>query len=151
MKRWDLASLPPSTEKQHPREPGSDAPRMPKRDGALPRVLFSAPECRAVAVQLEFGEQMGEHHVRERAVVHVTSGLVEIEASGEVAQCSAGAVITFAPHELHSVRALEPSTLLLILAPWPAAEHYTDGETALPQRVPRNAFVAPSQSGSADL
>lgn len=148
MKRWDLTSLPPSTEKQHPREPGAGAPRVPKRDGEIPRVLFSAPECRAVAIQLERGEQMGEHHVRERAVVHVTSGRVEIAASGETVQCSTGNVVTFAPHELHTVRALEPSTLLLVLAPWPAAQHYTDGETESPQRLPPNAFVAPVRSGN---
>lgn len=49
------------------------------------------------------------------------------------------------------MRALEPSILLLILAPWPAAEHYADGEAELPQRLPRNAFVAPAESGISDI
>lgn len=150
MRRWDLTALPASTEKQHSREPGADAPRVPKRDGEIPLVLFSAPECRAVAIQLERGEQMGEHHVRERAVVHVTSGRVEIEASGEAAECSTGSVVTFAPHELHRVRALEPSTLLLLLAPWPGAQHYSEGETESLQHLPANAFVAPAESESDD-
>lgn len=151
MKRWNLKSLPPSTEKQQPRAAGPDALRVPQQERAIPRVLFSAPECRAVVVELESGEKMGDHHVRERAVVQVTSGRVEITASGETAECSTGTLITFAPHELHSVRALEPSILLLILAPWPAAEHYADGEAELPQRLPRNAFVAPAESGISDI
>ena len=37
----------------------------------MPRVLFSAPECRAIVIDLQTGEAMGNHHVRERAVVQV--------------------------------------------------------------------------------
>lgn len=151
MKRWDLSSLPASTEKQHPREPRSDAPRAARLDRQIPRVLFSAPECRAVVVELGRGEQMGDHHVRERVIVHVSAGCVEIEASGEIAECGAGTVATFAPRERHSVRALERSTLLLILAPWPAAQHYTESEADHAQRLPANAAIDPievSRDGS---
>lgn len=123
MKRWDLTSLPPSTEKQTPREPGPDAPRVPRRSGQIPRVLFSAPECRVVVVELESGEAMGEHHVRERVVLHVHHGRVSLDLSGEEVECASGTVVTFDPGERHAVRALEPSMLLLVLAPWPSAEH----------------------------
>lgn len=134
MKRWDLLSLPSSTEKEHPREPGPDAPRVPRRDGQIPRVLFSAPECRAVVVELDRGESMGEHHVRERAVVHVVSGRIAIEASDEQFECGPGTLVTFSPEERHSVHAFEHSVFLLILAPWPATEH-----------VPVNAHVDPAE------
>jgi quercetin dioxygenase-like cupin family protein len=144
MKRWDLTSLPPSTEKLRPRDPGSGAPRVAKRDGQIPRVLFSAPECRAVVVELEPGETMGDHHVRERAVVHVVSGRVSIDASGETAECAAGTLVTFAPGERHSVHAAEETTLLLFLAPWPAAHHYSDdSEADHAQHLPANASIAP--------
>ena len=143
MKRWDLTSLPPSTEKLHSREPGPDAPRVPRREGQIPRVLFSAPECRAIVVELERGETMGDHHVRERAVVHVVRGRVAVEASRETVECTAGTLVTFAPHERHSVRALEEATLLLLVAPWPAAEHYSDSETQHGERIPANAYIAP--------
>jgi quercetin dioxygenase-like cupin family protein len=143
VKRWDLTSLPPSTEKRHPREPGADAPRVPRRDGQIPRVLFSAPECRAIVIELQRGESMGEHHVRERATVQVVSGRVTIEASGQAAECAAGTLVTFAPHERHSVHALEDTTLLLLIAPWPAADHYSDSETQHDQHLPANAYVPP--------
>lgn len=143
MRRWDLTSLPSSTEKQHPREPGPDAPRVRRRDGQIPRVLFSAPECRAIAISLERDETMGDHHVRERAVVYVVSGQVAIEASGETVECSAGTIVTFAPHERHSVHALDDATLLLLVAPWPAADHYSDSETQQGQHLPANAYVPP--------
>jgi quercetin dioxygenase-like cupin family protein len=61
---------------------------------------------------------MGDHHVRERAVVQVVSGRVSIESSGEAVECNAGA-LTFAPSERHRVGALTDARLLLILAPWP--------------------------------
>ena len=143
MKRWNLLSLPSSTEKEHPRQPHAEAPRVPRGTGQIPRVLFSSPECRAVVIELEGGEAMGEHHVRERAVLQVVSGRVAIEAAGETSECDAGSLVTLAPGERHSVRALEDAMLLLILAPWPAAEHYADGETEEARRLPANASVAP--------
>ncbi len=142
MKRWDLTSLPPSSEKRTPRAP-RDADRVPRLVGQIPRVLFTAPECRVVAIELAGGETMGDHHVRERAVVQVVAGRVEIAASGDAAECGPGMLMTFDPYETHSVRALTDSMLLLVLAPWPAAEHYTDSETAHAQDLPAHAFVAP--------
>jgi quercetin dioxygenase-like cupin family protein len=112
----------------------------------MPRVLFSAPECRAVVIELERNERMGNHHVRERAVVHVVDGRVAIEASGETAECAAGALVSFDPGEPHSVHALDDATLLLILAPWPAARHYADAESEHGQHLPANAYVAPIRS-----
>ena len=86
---------------------------------------------------------MGDHHVRERAVVTVVSGRVVIDTAGEAVECAAGTVLTFDPEERHAVRAVEHSLLLLILAPWPAAEHYTDAEAEHAMHVPVNASVAP--------
>ena len=57
MERWHL----PSVEQSGRREP---------------RVLFSTPECRAVVIDLRAGEELGEHEVRERAVLQVVSGSV---------------------------------------------------------------------------
>jgi quercetin dioxygenase-like cupin family protein len=149
VKRWDLTSLPPSTEKETPRAARPDAPRVARQGRQIPRVLFSAPECRAVALELGDGEELGDHHVRERAVVSVVSGRVVIDASGEAVECGPGTVLTFEPGERHSVRAIEHSLLLLILAPWPAAEHYTDAESGEVGHLPANATIAPNPSSGA--
>jgi quercetin dioxygenase-like cupin family protein len=143
VKRWNLTALPPSTEKQTPREPGPDAPRVPRGDGQIPRVLFTSPGCRAVVVDLAAGETMGDHRVRERAVVQVVSGRVTIDSSGESVDCDAGTLVTFDPGERHSVHAHEETRLLLILAPWPAASHYTDAESEQAQHLPANAVAPP--------
>jgi quercetin dioxygenase-like cupin family protein len=108
-------------------------------------VLFTSPECRAVIVELEGGEGMGDHKVRERAVVHVVSGRIAAEASGEKVQCGAGTLLVFEPGELHRVRALDDARLLLLLAPWPAPDHYAGDETAS-THVPANAVVEPTSS-----
>ena len=143
---WHLPSLAPSTQKEVEREPGPDAPRVPRSGRQIPRVLFTAPECRVVAIDLQVGEEMGEHTVRERAVVEVISGTVEVDVSGEVVECGAGTLLTFEPGERHAVRALDTARLLLVLTPWPAADHYTEGEVAHGDHLPANASVAPDQS-----
>lgn len=117
----------------------------------MPRVLFSSPECRVVVVDIANGEEIGDHRVRERAVVEVVTGGVSIESSGETAECAAGTLVTFNPGEEHRVRAWADTRLLLVLAPWPAAEHYTESEKAHGDHLPANAVVEPlSSSDPAD-
>jgi quercetin dioxygenase-like cupin family protein len=109
----------------------------------MPRVLISSPESRVVVVDLASGEHIGDHRVRERAVVEVVTGRVVIESSGETAECDAGALVTFDPGEEHRVQALADARLLLMLAPWPAAEHYTETEERHGGDLPANAVVEP--------
>jgi quercetin dioxygenase-like cupin family protein len=141
VKRWDLRSLAPSSQKQTAREPGADAPREPRSGMQMPRVLFTSPECRAVVIDLRDGEELGDHHVRERAVVEVVSGRVSIESSGETVDCDAGTLVTFDPGEHHAVHALADARLLLLLAPWPGAKHNSESEQARGQHLPANAVT----------
>ena len=83
----------------------------------MPRVLFTSPECRAIVIDLRGGEELGDHHVRERAVVEVISGRISVEASGETVDCESGTLLTFDPGERHTVHALADARLLLLLAP----------------------------------
>ncbi len=139
MKRWDLLSLSPSSRKQTARQPGADAPRVAMQERQQPRVLFSSPECRAVVVDLSSGEGLGDHQVRERAVLEVVTGRILVDCGGETFECGAGALLTFDPGEQHGVRALADARLLLLLAPWPGAGHDTSAETA--DDVPANAVA----------
>lgn len=145
MRHWDLTTLPPSTEKAEPRAAGPDAPRVPSRERRAPQVLFTSPECRGVVLDLRAGEALGEHRVRERAVVHVVRGRVSVEGARETAECAAGTLVVFEPGERHAVSAIEDARLLLLLAPWPAPGHYSDGEVGQTQHLPKNAVADPSQ------
>jgi quercetin dioxygenase-like cupin family protein len=93
-----------------------------------PRVLFSSPACRAVVIDLRAGETMGEHSVHEHAVLQVATGRIEVGGAAGEAGCPAGTLVAFEPGERHSIRAVEASRLLLILAPWPGDGHYQEGE-----------------------
>ena len=143
MKRWYLPSVPGSSDKRVKREPGADAQRMPSVGQQYPRVLFSSPECRIVVLDLRRGEEMGDHHVRERAVVEVISGRVSIEAAEATVECEAGTLVTFDPGERHALRGLDDARLLLTLAPWPAAGHNLASETPHDQHLPANATGQP--------
>ena len=151
MRRWDLRALAPSSEKQTPREPGAEAPRVPRIGRQMPRVLFSSAECRAVVIDLGRGEELGEHRVHERAVVEVIAGRVSVECSGETVECEIGTLVTFDPDESHTLRALADSRLLLLLAPWPAARHNTERERRRAGYVPANAVSEPIPPPAATL
>lgn len=146
MRRWYLPSVAPSSEKLVERSPGADAPRVPSIGHQKPRVLFSSPECRVVVLDLRRGEEMGDHHVRERAVLEVISGRVSIEVAGTSVECESGTLVTFDPGERHALRGLEDARLLLTLAPWPAAGHNAPSESPHDQHLPANATVEPIDS-----
>lgn len=149
MRRWHLPTLPPSSEKEHEREPGPTAPRVSTVGPSMPRVLFSEPECRAVAVDLPAGEEMGDHVVHERALVYVVSGQVALTVRDETADCDSGTLINLEPGEHHSARALVDSQLLLILAPWPAKRRVAGVEAQDPHHLPRNAVSPPEDEAPA--
>lgn len=109
-----------------------------------PRVLFSTPEARGVVIDLEAGEEMGDHQVRERALVQVVWGSVSCTSGDDTATCAAGTLTVFEPSEPHELRALEPTRLLLLLAPWPADDHYDDDAAdADPHDLPAHATQPP--------
>src|SRR6185437_11570372 len=143
MRCWHLPTLEPSSDKRTVREPGTDAPRVPSEGAQKPRVLFSSPECRLIALDLNAGKELPDHHVRERAVVQVVSGRVAIEALGETVECDPGTVVTFDPGELHAIRGVKDARLLLVLAPWPAAGHNWAAEDPHAQHLPANASSEP--------
>ena len=88
-----------------------------------PEVLASTDEGRAIVISLPSGEELGEHEVHERAWVVVTRGRVEaVAADGGRGQAVPGTLFEFAPHERHTLRALEDSQVLLLLTPWPGAD-----------------------------
>ena len=108
-----------------------------------PRVLFSTPEARGVVVDLAAGEELGDHRVRERAMVLVVHGRIEVADGGAPATCPQGTLAVFDPGERHVVRAIEQTRLLLTLAPWPAPGHYEPDEREDPHELPAHATQPP--------
>src|SRR5690349_15964282 len=96
-----------------------------------PSVLVTADGARAVLIVLNPGQELGDHQVKERAWLTVVEGTVEIAGEGGVVTAGAGTLATFAPGEEHSLRSAGGARVLLLLAPWPAADHYQGEERSL--------------------
>ena len=120
-----------------------DMAKTPEGDRKGPQVLFSTPEARGVVIDLEQDEEMGDHRVRERALVQVVSGSVACTSGADTASCGQGTLIVFEPGELHSLRAQQPARLFLLLAPWPATGHYDQAEAENPHELPAHATQPP--------
>jgi quercetin dioxygenase-like cupin family protein len=118
-------------------------PSIPANGKREPRVLFSRPECRAVLIDLNTGDELGDHRLHESALVDVVGGTVSLEMDRQEVECGAGTLLSFAPGETRSLRALEPSRILLLLAPWPGEGHFPAGEDADPARMPAQATAPP--------
>jgi quercetin dioxygenase-like cupin family protein len=93
-----------------------------------PVVLDSDDAARVVLIALQPGEELGEHEVKERAFVLVVEGTVQVEAGGQSLQAGAGTLLLFQPEERHAVSSQDGARMLLVLAPWPAPDHYRGGD-----------------------
>lgn len=90
-----------------------------------PHVLYSQEgERRVVAIHLQPGQELGDHQVKEAALVLVVDGRVRVEAGDESVDAGAGALFRFEPEERHSVTADGEARIVLLLAPWPGEGHY---------------------------
>ena len=93
-----------------------------------PVVLHSEEgEARAVLIGLKPGQRLGDHQVKEAALLVVVDGSVEVEAGGERVSARPGTVFRFDPDERHSISSESGAKLLLVLAPWPGEGHYRGG------------------------
>ena len=90
-----------------------------------PVVLHSRKGAeRAVLIELRAGEALGDHGVKESALLLVLDGTVRVEAGHESVDGDAGTLFHFDPDERRSVTSDGEARLLLLLAPWPGEGHY---------------------------
>jgi quercetin dioxygenase-like cupin family protein len=90
-----------------------------------PVVLHSRDGAeRAVLIELRAGEALGDHRVKESALLLVLDGTVRVEAGNESVDGEPAALFHFDPDELRSVTSDGGARLLLLLAPWPGEGHY---------------------------
>jgi quercetin dioxygenase-like cupin family protein len=89
-----------------------------------PVVLRSDPGARAVLIVLEPGQALGEHQVKEGALVSVIEGQVRVDSGGETIAGEAGSFFSFDADERRSISSDTGARLLLVLSPWPGEGHY---------------------------
>jgi quercetin dioxygenase-like cupin family protein len=98
--------------------------------GARSPVVLHSKEgsARTVLIELKAGEALGDHRVKESALLVILNGTVRVEAGDESVDAERGRLFRFEPDERHSVTSDGGARLLLVLAPWPGEGHYR-GET----------------------
>lgn len=90
----------------------------------LPEILSTDDDARVIVLDLETGQELGEHEVHERTWVVVIGGEIEVSSvNGGTATGGPGMLVEFAPGERHEVRAITEARLLLMLTPWPGKGH----------------------------
>jgi quercetin dioxygenase-like cupin family protein len=89
-----------------------------------PVVLRSDESARAVLIALEPGQRLGEHQVKERALVSVVDGAVRVESGGETVDGGPGCCFFFDADERRSISTDSGARILMVLAPWPGEGHY---------------------------
>ena len=98
-----------------------------------PVVLHSRDAAkRAVLIELGPGEALGEHSVKEWALLLVLEGSVRVEAGDESFDAGAEELFQFEPDERHSLTSDDGARILLLLAPWPGEGHYRGDHAAGP-------------------
>ena len=93
-----------------------------------PVVLRSDDSARAVLIVLDPGQRLGDHQVKERALVAVVDGEVHVEAGGETIDGGAGCFFSFDVDERRSISTESGARILLVFAPWPGEGHYRGEE-----------------------
>jgi quercetin dioxygenase-like cupin family protein len=94
-----------------------------------PVVLRSDDSARAVLISLNPGQALGEHQVKERALVAVLDGVVRVEAGDETVEGGLGWFFSFDADERRSISSEQGARILLVLAPWPGEGHYRGDQT----------------------
>ncbi len=89
-----------------------------------PVVLRSDDAARAVLIALEAGQALGDHQVKECALVAVIDGSVRVEAGGSAIEGGTGSFFSFDVDERRSISTDGGARILLVLAPWPGEGHY---------------------------
>lgn len=79
------------------------------------RSLVDNDRVRVVAFAFDTGEQLTEHTAAMPAVVQLISGALRFEVAGEAHQLAPGDCAYLAAREPHSLEALEPSLMTLVM------------------------------------
>jgi quercetin dioxygenase-like cupin family protein len=94
------------------------------RGSRSPVVLRSDPGARAVLIALEPGQALGDHQVKEGALIAVVDGSVRVESGGETISGEVGSFFSFDPDERRSISSDSGARLVIVFSPWPGEGHY---------------------------
>jgi quercetin dioxygenase-like cupin family protein len=100
------------------------------RGSRSPVVLRSDAAARAVLIALEPGQKLGDHQVKEGALVSVVDGSIRVDSGGETIEGDTGCFFYFDADERRAISSENGARILLVFAPWPGEGHYRGEESS---------------------
>lgn len=84
-------------------------------DGTISRTVFQDGQVKAVLFGFAAGQELSEHTAATAAILHVVQGEARVTLGGEVVQATANTWVHMPPRLPHSIVAVTPVVLLLLL------------------------------------
>jgi quercetin dioxygenase-like cupin family protein len=86
------------------------------KNGRSAQTVVKGPDLTATVVMINAGVELGEHAAPASAMLIVLDGEIDFISGGNEHRVSKGGSVAFAGGERHSVRGVEESALLLVIA-----------------------------------
>ena len=87
----------------------------PPEDGILTRTLFNDDDLKAVLFGFGPGQELSEHTASMPAILHILQGEATLTLGEDTVEAKPGTWIHMAPELKHSVQAMTPVVMLLLL------------------------------------
>ncbi|WP_432117624.1 cupin domain-containing protein [Streptomyces sp. bgisy032] len=97
-------------------------------DGTLSRVLYRDDRLRVVGFAFAAGQELTEHTSALPVVIQVVQGRLDLVLGRQKTEAFPGSWIRLPARLPHTVRAVEPSIMLLTMLPAPAPAGSGDGD-----------------------
>lgn len=87
----------------------------PPVDGILSKAIYQDEQLKAVAFGFGQGQELSEHTASKPAMLFFVQGEAQLGLGEEVQQAQAGTWVHMAAHLKHSIKAITPVVMLLII------------------------------------
>lgn len=87
------------------------------QDGTLSRTVYQDDSIKAVLFGFDAGQELSEHTSARPALIHMVQGEAELTLGNDAHRAQAGTWVHMPAGLAHSVKAVTPLVMLLILLP----------------------------------
>lgn len=95
--------------------------RKPWAQGLTSKLLLKTDDLRVMAIAMETGAKMKEHHSDGRVSIHVIRGAIRVRVKEQLHKLSAQQILVLDKSIQHDVEAIESSVFVLTIA-WPTTQ-----------------------------
>ena len=84
-------------------------------DSTVSKTIFQDDTVKAVLFAFATGQELSEHTASMPAILYFVDGRADVTLGNEPFEARAGSFVHMPPHRSHSIAALEPTRMLLLL------------------------------------